>query len=78
MIRIIRTDQKISIDQELKDCIINQDISWQWSAKHISEQNDKFERFDVLLIEKARCIREFAKLLNKLYSECYLAAAHLL
>jgi hypothetical protein len=29
--------------------------------KNISEQNEKFERFDELLIEKTKCIKEHAK-----------------
>jgi hypothetical protein len=31
-----------------------------------------------LLIEKAKCIKEHAKLSKNLYSECYLVAAHIL
>ncbi len=78
MIKKIRSEQKISIDIKLKDWIIDQSIEWDWSSKNTFEQNDKSERFDVLLIEKARCIREFSKLSKDLYPECYLAAAHLL
>jgi hypothetical protein len=55
-----------------------QEISWDWSTKNTLEQNEKSERFDELLIEKARCIREHAKLSKDFYSECYLVAAHIL
>jgi hypothetical protein len=55
-----------------------QDISWNWSTKNISEQNEKFERFDELLIEKTRCIKEHAKLSKDFYSKYYLVAAHIL
>jgi hypothetical protein len=55
-----------------------QEINWNWSTKNIFEQNEKFERFDELLIEKAKCIKKHAKLSKDLYSECYLAAAHIL
>jgi hypothetical protein len=78
MIKKIRSEQKISIDIKLKDWISDQNIEWNWSSKNIFEQNDKSERFDALLIEKARCIRKFFKLSKDLYSECYLAVAHLL
>ncbi len=78
MIKKIRSEQKISIDTKLKDWVSDQNIEWDWSSKNILEQNDKSERFDVLLIEKARCIREFSKLSKDLYPECYLAVAHLL
>jgi hypothetical protein len=78
MIKKIRSEQKTSIDTKLKDWVNNQSIEWKWSSKYTFEQNDKSERFDVLLFEKARCIREFFKLFEDLYSECYLAVAHLL
>ncbi len=78
MIKKIRSEQKISIDIKLKDWVSDQNIEWNWSSKNTFEQNDKSERFDALLIEKAKCIREFSKLSKDLYSECYLAAAHLL
>jgi hypothetical protein len=78
MIKVIRSNQKTSIEQRLEDWIIDQKIIWDWSAKNISKQNDKSERFDALLIEKARCIREHAKLSEDLFSECYLIAEHLL
>jgi hypothetical protein len=78
MIRMIRNDQKTSIENKLKKWIQNQNIEWKWFSKYTSEQNDKFERFDALLTEKARCIREYAKLSEDLYSECYLAVIYLL
>jgi hypothetical protein len=78
MIKKIRNEQKISINTKLEDWINNQNIEWDWSSKNILEQNDKSKRFDALLIEKARCIKEFFKLSKDLYPECYLAAAHLL
>ncbi len=78
MIRMIRSDQKTSIENKLKKWIQNQSIEWEWSSKYTSEQNDKFERFDALLTEKARCIREYARLSEDLYSECYLAVIYLL
>jgi hypothetical protein len=40
MIRIIRTNQKTSINKRLENWIINQKIIWDWSAKNILEQND--------------------------------------
>jgi hypothetical protein len=78
MIKKIRSEQETLIDTQLKDWISDQSIEWDWSAKNTSEQNNKSERFDVLLINKARCIREFFKLSENLYPECYFAAAHLL
>jgi phage FluMu protein Com len=55
-----------------------QEINWNWSTKNIFEQNKKFERFDELLIEKAKCIKKHAKLSKDLYSECYFVVAHIL
>jgi hypothetical protein len=78
IIRIIRIDQEIFIDKKLENWVRAQEINWDWSTKNIFEQNEKFERFDELLIEKARCIKEHAKLSKDLYSECYLVAAHIL
>jgi hypothetical protein len=78
MIRIIRTNQETSINKRLEDWIINQRIIWDWSAKNILEQNDISKRYEALLIEKARCIREHAKLSENLFSECYLTAEHLM
>jgi hypothetical protein len=78
IIRIIRIDQEIFIDKKLKDWMRTQKINWDWSTKNIFEQNEKSERFDELLIEKAKCIKEHAKLSKDLYSECYLVVAHML
>jgi hypothetical protein len=78
IIRIIRINQEIFIDKKLEDWMRAQEINWNWSTKNISEQNEKFERFDELLIEKAKCIKEHAKLSKDLYSECYLVVAHIL
>ncbi len=77
-IRIIRSSQKMSINKHLEDWIINQKIIWDWSTKNILEQNDKSKRFDVLLIEKARCIREHVKLSKNLFFECYMIVEHLM
>jgi hypothetical protein len=78
MIRIIRTNQETSINKRLENWIINQRIIWNWSAKNIFEQNDKSKRYKALLIEKARCIREHAKLSKNLFLECYMIAEHLM
>jgi hypothetical protein len=78
MIRMIRTDQKTSIENKLDKWIQEQSIEWEWSSKYTSEQNEKSERFEALLIEKTRCIKEYAKLSEDLYSECYLAVIYLL
>jgi hypothetical protein len=55
-----------------------QEINWDWSTKNIFEQSEKFERFDKLLIEKTKCIKEHAKLSKDFYFECYLVVAHIL
>jgi hypothetical protein len=55
-----------------------QEINWNWSTKNISKQNEKFERFDDMLIEKAKCIRKHVKLSKNLYFECYLVVAYIL
>jgi hypothetical protein len=78
MIRIIRTSQETSINKRLENWIINQKIIWDWSAKNILEQNDKSKRYEALLTEKARCIREHAKLSKNLFFECYLIAEHMM
>jgi hypothetical protein len=78
MVRTIRTGQETSIGKRLEDWIINQGITWDWSAKNTPEQNGKSERFGALLTEKARCIREHAKLPEDLFPECYMAAEHLM
>jgi hypothetical protein len=78
MIRIIRTNQETSINKRLENWIINQKIIWNWSTKDIFEQNDKSKRFDALLIEKARCIREHVKLFENLFWRCYMTIEHLM
>jgi hypothetical protein len=78
IIRIIHINQEIFIDKKLEDWMRVQEINWNWSTKNIFEQNEKFERFDELLIEKTKCIKEHAKLSKNLYSECYFVAAHIL
>jgi hypothetical protein len=78
IIRITRINQEIFIDKKFKDWVRAQNINWDWSTKSIFEQNEKFERFDELLIEKARCIKKHAKLSKDFYSECYFVAAHIL
>jgi hypothetical protein len=78
IIHIIRIDQEIFIDKKLEDWMRAQKINWDWSTKNIFEQNEKFKRFDELLIEKTKCIKEHAKLSKNLYSECYFVAAHIL
>ena len=75
---VIRFDQEISIEEKLKTWINEQKIKWNWSAKNTSFQNEKLERFDVLLTEKAKCIKMHAKFSEKLYSECYLTAVYLI
>jgi hypothetical protein len=71
MIRIIRTSQETSINKRLENWIINQKIIWDWSIKNTFEQNDMSKRYEVLSIEKAKCIREHAKLFENLFLECY-------
>jgi hypothetical protein len=46
--------------------------------KNIFESNEKFERFDELLIQKTKCIKEYAKLSKDFYSKCYFVVAHIL
>jgi hypothetical protein len=55
-----------------------QKINWNWSTKNIFEQNEKFERFDDMLIEKTKCIKKHVKLSKNFYLECYLVATHIL
>jgi hypothetical protein len=55
-----------------------QEINWNWSTKNTLEQNEKFERFDDMLIEKTKCIKEHVKLSEDFYSECYLVVTHIL
>ncbi len=78
IIRIIRIDQEIFIDKKLEDWVREQEINWNWSTKNIFEQNEKSQRFDDMLIEKAKCIKKHVKLSKDFYSECYLVAAYIL
>jgi hypothetical protein len=78
IIRIIRIDQEIFIDKKLEDWMRAQKIKWNWSTKNIFERNENFERFNELLIEKTKCIKEHAKLSKDFYSKCYLVVAHIL
>ena len=78
VVSAIHTGQETSIENKLQDWLLQQGIKWDWSAKNIFSQNEKSERFDALLTEKVRCIRLHAKFFEKLYSECYLAAAYLM
>jgi hypothetical protein len=78
IIRIIRIDQEIFIDKKFENWMREQKINWNWSTKNISEQNEKFERFDDMLIEKTKCIKKHVKLSKDFYSECYLVVAHIL
>ena len=74
----IRSNQKTSTEKKLQTWISEQKIKWNWFAKNISSQNEKFERFDVLLIEKTKCIRPHVKFFEKLYFEYYLIATYLI
>jgi hypothetical protein len=78
IIRITRINQETFIDKKLEDWVNAQEINWDWSMKNIFEQNEKFERFDELLIEKTKCIKEHAKLSKDFYSKCYFVVAHIL
>jgi hypothetical protein len=78
IIRIIRIDQEIFIDKKLENWVREQEINWNWSTKNISEQNEKFERFDDMLIEKAKYIKKYVQLSEDFYSECYFVVAHIL
>jgi hypothetical protein len=78
IIRIIRMSQETFIDKKLENWIRAQEINWDWLTKNIFEQNDKFKRFDELLIEKTKCIKEYATLSKDFYSECYFVVAHIL
>jgi hypothetical protein len=62
MIRMIRSDQKTSVENKLDRWIKEQSIEWEWSSKYTPEQKKKFERFEALIIEKTRYIRKYAKL----------------
>jgi hypothetical protein len=78
IIRIIRIDQEIFIDKKLENWMREQKINWNWSTKNISEQNEKFERFDDMLIEKTKCIKKHVKLFKDFYFGCYFVVAHIL
>ncbi len=78
IIRIIFMNQENFIDKKLEDWMRAQKINWDWLTKNIFEQNEKFERFDELLIEKTKYIKEHAKLSKDFYSKCYLVVAHIL
>jgi hypothetical protein len=55
-----------------------QKINWNWSTKNTFEQNEKFKRFDDMLIEKTKCFKKYVKLSKNLCSECYFVVAHIL
>jgi hypothetical protein len=55
-----------------------QKANWNWSTKNIFKQNEKFERFDDMLIEKIKCIKKHVKLSKNLYFECYFVVTHIL
>jgi hypothetical protein len=78
MIILIRTRQKTSIDNKLEKWITQQEIKWSWSAKNTSKQKNISKRFEILLTEKVRCIREHAKLPEDLFSKCYMTTAYLM
>jgi hypothetical protein len=78
IICIIHINQEILIDKKLENWIHAQKINWNWSTKNIFEQNEKFERFDEFLIEKAKCIKKHEKLSKDFYSKCYFVVAHIL
>ncbi len=78
IICIIRINQEIFIDKKLEDWMREQEINWNWSTKNIFEQNEKFKRFDDMLIEKVKYIKKHVKLSKNLYFKCYFVAAHIL
>jgi hypothetical protein len=78
IIRIIRINQEIFIDKNLENWVREQKINWDWSTKNISEQNEKFERFDDILIEKTKYIKKHVKLSKDFYSKCYFVVMHIL
>jgi hypothetical protein len=78
IIRIIRIDQEIFINKKLENWMREQKINWNWLTKNIFKQNEKFERFDDILIEKTKCIKKHVKLLKDFYSKCYFVVAHIL
>jgi hypothetical protein len=76
IIRIIRINQEIFIDKKLEDWMRALNINWDWLTKNISEQNEKIERFDESLIEKAKYNKKHAKSSKDFCSECYFFVAH--
>ena len=78
LVSFIRTEQKTLIDSTLKQWFLNQEITWQWSIKNTSKQNELSERYETLLIKKVRCICIHAKLSKDFYSKCCLVAVYLL
>jgi hypothetical protein len=56
IIHIIRINQEIFIDRKFEDWVRAQEINWNWSTQNIFEQNEKFECFDELLIEKKNAL----------------------
>jgi hypothetical protein len=56
MIRVIKCDQKTSVDLQLKNWVADQGNEWQWSVKHILEQNKRSERYEVMLTETHQII----------------------
>jgi hypothetical protein len=78
IMRIIRINQEIFIDKKFENWMREQEINWNSSTKIIFEQNEKFKRFNDMLIEKTKCIKKHVKLSKDFYSECYFVAAHIL
>jgi transposase InsO family protein len=78
IIRIIRINQEIFINKKFKNWMREQKINWNWSTKNTSEQNEKSERFNDMLIEKTKCIKKHVKLSKDFYSECYFVVVHIL
>ncbi len=78
IIWIIRTNQETFIETILKNWINAQDIKWDWSIKNISKQNEKSKRFDEMLIEKTKYIKQHTKLSEGFYLKCYFVVAYIL
>jgi hypothetical protein len=66
----------VNVFEEWCQCIrrVMSMYQWRMSIYHYS----KFKRFDELLIEKTKCIKEHTKMSKNLYSECYFVVAHIL
>ncbi len=62
IIRIIRINQEIFINKKFKNWMREQKINWDLSIKNISEQNEKFERFNYMLMKKTKWIKKHVKL----------------